>query len=143
MSLPEYDRHDALGLALDLTRQEGDHLAFGWGRHYCLGAALGRLQGEIAISTLVTRFPALSLAQPPEALSWESDVNMRTLAALPVNFAGLALDGCRADLLPRAAEIARLAVPEVVARRFISPEQALPVYLRDEVTHTPGRSSSN
>lgn len=63
--------------------------------------------------------------------------------AYPELHGGLPLDTCRADLLPRATEIARLAVPEVVARRFVSPEQALPVYLRDEVTHSPARSSSN
>ena len=64
-------------------------------------------------------------------------------AAYPELRSGLPLDTCRVDLFPRAAEIARLAVPEVVARRFIAPEQALPVYLRDEVTHAAGRPSSN
>jgi tRNA threonylcarbamoyladenosine biosynthesis protein TsaB len=64
-------------------------------------------------------------------------------AAYPELRAGLPLDAVRVDLLPRAAEIARLAAPEVAARRFIPAEQALPVYLRDDVTQAPGRSSSN
>jgi tRNA threonylcarbamoyladenosine biosynthesis protein TsaB len=64
-------------------------------------------------------------------------------AAYPELRVGLSLDTVRSDLLPRAAEIARLAVPEVAARRFIPPEQALPVYLRNDVTNVPGRTSSN
>jgi tRNA threonylcarbamoyladenosine biosynthesis protein TsaB len=53
----------------------------------------------------------------------------------------LVLDAVRVDLLPRAAEIARLALPEVTAGRFVEPEQALPVYLRDDVTRAPPKSS--
>lgn len=62
-------------------------------------------------------------------------------AAYPELCTELVLDAVRADLLPRAAEIARLAVPAVAARRFIAPEQALPVYLRDDVTRVTRRSS--
>jgi tRNA threonylcarbamoyladenosine biosynthesis protein TsaB len=58
-------------------------------------------------------------------------------AAYPGQLAALPLDGVRADLLPRAVEIAHLAVPEVAARRFMAPEQALPVYLRDDVARVP------
>jgi len=49
------------------------------------------------------------------------------------------LDG----VLPRAREIAALAVPEVGAGRVLPAEQALPVYLRDDVTQTPHRQSLN
>jgi tRNA threonylcarbamoyladenosine biosynthesis protein TsaB len=48
---------------------------------------------------------------------------------------GVELDGVQPELLPRAAEIALLAAPEVAARRVFPPEQALPVYLRNEVAH--------
>jgi universal bacterial protein YeaZ len=51
-----------------------------------------------------------------------------------VGFAGL-----YPDLLPRAVEIARLAVPEVLAGRTVAPEHAVPVYLRDEVATPPSR----
>jgi tRNA threonylcarbamoyladenosine biosynthesis protein TsaB len=61
-------------------------------------------------------------------------------AAYPELRSGLALDGVSGDILPRAAEIVRLAVPEVAAGRFLQAEQALPVYLRDDVTRQPGAS---
>jgi cytochrome P450 len=58
---PEGDR-------LDLRRQENRHIAFGFGIHYCLGAALGRLEGQIALSTLLRRFPKMKLLEEPERL---------------------------------------------------------------------------
>lgn len=58
---PEGDR-------LDLRRQENRHIAFGFGLHYCLGAALGRLEGQIALSTLLRRFPKMKLLEEPERL---------------------------------------------------------------------------
>lgn len=64
-------------------------------------------------------------------------------AAYPELCTELVLDAVRADLLPRAAEIARLALPAVAAGRFIAPEQALPVYLRDDVTRVMPRPSRN
>ena len=51
------------------------------------------------------------------------------------------LDVVLEELLPRAAEIARLAAPEVAAGRFLPPEQALPVYLRDDVARAHSGSS--
>jgi len=64
---------------LDITRHPNEHLAFGQGRHYCLGAPLARLEGAIAISTLLRRMPDLRLAQPPESLSWRRGIFLRGL----------------------------------------------------------------
>ena len=50
---------------LDLGRADNHHLAFSQGMHYCLGAALARLEGQIAIGSLVRRFPGLQLAEEP------------------------------------------------------------------------------
>jgi tRNA threonylcarbamoyladenosine biosynthesis protein TsaB len=62
-------------------------------------------------------------------------------AAYPELRAGLPLDVVLEGLLPQAAQIARLAAPEVAAGRFLPAEQALPVYLRDDVIQTSPRSS--
>jgi cytochrome P450 len=72
---------------LDVTRRpvgghgEG-HVGFGFGAHYCLGAALARQEGEIALRALFERFPDLALdsAEP----DWEAVPNMRRLATLPL-----------------------------------------------------------
>ncbi len=71
---------------LDLTREPNRHLAFGLGIHYCLGASLARLEGQIAIGTLLRRLPNLLLAIPPQALRWRRGLVLRGLAALPVDF---------------------------------------------------------
>ncbi|GHO52078.1 cytochrome P450 family protein [Ktedonobacter robiniae] len=71
---------------LDITRRENQHLAFGKGIHYCLGAPLARLEGQIAISTLLQRLPNLRLACEPEQLMWNPSPILRGLTSLPVNF---------------------------------------------------------
>lgn len=71
---------------LDLTREPNKHLAFGQGIHYCLGAPLARLEGQIAINTLLRRLPDLRLAVAPGALAWRPGVMLRGLQALPVAF---------------------------------------------------------
>jgi cytochrome P450 len=55
---------------LDLARVEGRHLAFGHGIHHCLGAPLARLEGQLALGSLIRRFPKLRLACDPDGLKW-------------------------------------------------------------------------
>jgi len=74
---PEPDR-------LDLTREANKHLAFGLGAHYCVGAPLARLEGQIAIQSLVARLPNMRLAAAPGALRWRPGGTVRGLEALPV-----------------------------------------------------------
>ena len=69
---------------LDLGRDTSGHLAFGHGIHYCLGAPLARLEGEIAFGALLSRFPALSLAVPATSLRWRPSSLIHGLEALPV-----------------------------------------------------------
>jgi cytochrome P450 len=67
---------------LDLGRDEPRHLAFGSGIHYCLGAPLARLEAQVAIGTLLRRFPALTLAA--ERPTWRPSSTLRGLEVLPV-----------------------------------------------------------
>jgi hypothetical protein len=73
-----FDRPDAL----DLGREPCPHLSFGAGIHFCLGAELARLEGAIALKTLVQRFPSLRLAT--QDLRWRSAPVLRGLEALPI-----------------------------------------------------------
>ena len=69
---------------LELERAPNRHLAFGQGAHYCLGAPLARLEGQIAIETLLRRLPTLRLTVPPASLRWRRSLFLRGLQALPV-----------------------------------------------------------
>ena len=69
---------------LDIGRSTAGHLAFGHGVHYCVGAHLARVQAEIAFGRLLARFPKITLAVPPEELTWRHSTLMRGLEALPV-----------------------------------------------------------
>ncbi len=72
---------------LDITRSDNRHIAFGHGIHYCLGAPLARLEGQIAISTILRRLPHLRLAVAAKDLSWRPGFLIRGLHHLPVVFA--------------------------------------------------------
>ncbi len=72
--------------SLDVTRENNKHLAFGLGAHYCLGAPLSRLEGQIAISTLIRRMPNLRLSIAPAQIRWRGGIILRGLEALPVSF---------------------------------------------------------
>jgi cytochrome P450 len=70
---------------LDLHRSENRHMAFGLGIHFCLGAPLARLEGEVAFNTLLRRLPDLQLAT--EEVEWTPSIAFRGLMELPVSFA--------------------------------------------------------
>jgi cytochrome P450 len=72
---------------LDLTRRDNQHLGYGHGIHYCLGAPLARLEGRTALATLLTRLPDLRLAVDSTELRWRGGLIMRGLRTLPVEFA--------------------------------------------------------
>ncbi|MCI3931173.1 cytochrome P450 family protein [Streptomyces sp. AN091965] len=71
---------------LDLSRRDNQHLGYGHGIHYCLGAPLARLEGQTALATLLRRLPDLQLAAAPEELRWRGGLIMRGLRTLPVRF---------------------------------------------------------
>jgi cytochrome P450 len=69
---------------LDLTREGKRHLAFGGGIHYCIGAVLARLEGEVALFKLFERFPKMRLAVAQDQLSYRRSILIRGVEALPI-----------------------------------------------------------
>ncbi|HKC24102.1 MAG TPA: cytochrome P450 [Thermoanaerobaculia bacterium] len=69
---------------LDLTRENNRHVAFGWAAHFCFGAPLARIEGQIAFATLLAKLPGL--AQAPGPLVWRDNLGLRGLTSLPVTF---------------------------------------------------------
>ncbi|HYK10703.1 MAG TPA: cytochrome P450 [Gemmatimonadales bacterium] len=74
---PEPDR-------LDLARTDNRHMSFGWGPHFCFGAPLARLEGQIVFETVLTRMKDLELESG--RLEWRTNLGLRGLTALPVRF---------------------------------------------------------
>lgn len=74
---------------LDLARRDNQHLGYGHGIHYCVGAPLARLEGQAALGTLLTRLPDVRLAGDPADLRWRGGLIMRGLRTLPVQFTPL------------------------------------------------------
>jgi cytochrome P450 PksS len=72
---------------LDITREPNKHLAFGQGAHFCLGAPLARLEGQVALNTLLRRAAGLRLAVAPAELRWRRGLVLRGLEALPLAIA--------------------------------------------------------
>jgi cytochrome P450 len=68
---------------LDVTRHPNEHVAFGDGIHFCLGAPLARAEGQIALRTLLRRFPDLSLET--DNLQWGGTFILRGLKGLPIS----------------------------------------------------------
>jgi cytochrome P450 len=78
------ERQFARAEEMDLVRSPNRHLTFGQGGHYCVGAVLARMEGDIAIGTLVRRLPELRLAETGKPLRWRRGLLVRGLEALPV-----------------------------------------------------------
>jgi cytochrome P450 len=62
---------------LEVTHRDAQHVAFGQGIHYCLGAPLARLEGEVAFTMILSRLPNIRLAVIPEKLQWRPAVELR------------------------------------------------------------------
>ncbi len=74
---PEPDR-------FDITRKDNRHLSFGWAAHFCFGAALARIEGQVAFEEMLRRLPNLTLETRP--LIWRTNLGLRGLITLPVTF---------------------------------------------------------
>jgi len=69
---------------LDITRPDNRHLAFGWAAHFCFGAALARIEGQVAFELMLRRLPNWALEPGP--LVWRSNLGLRGLTRLPLRF---------------------------------------------------------
>src|SRR5215468_1146761 len=69
---------------LDIERKDNRHVAFGWAAHFCFGAPLARIEGQIAFDTMLRRLPQLELADA--SLTWRNNLGLRGLTALHVKF---------------------------------------------------------
>jgi pimeloyl-[acyl-carrier protein] synthase len=70
---------------LDLGRADNHHLAFGWAAHFCFGAALARMEGQIAFETILRRLTGMTL-NTSMPLVWRHNLGLRGLNALPISF---------------------------------------------------------
>jgi cytochrome P450 len=71
---------------LDIHRTANKHIGFGFGVHYCVGAPLARMEGAIAINTLLRRLPGLQLAVPLEVLTWTTVPLFYGMQHMPVRW---------------------------------------------------------
>lgn len=69
---------------LDITRADNRHLAFGWAAHFCFGAALARIEGQVAFELMLRRLPHWTLGSG--RLVWRSNLGLRGLTSLPIRF---------------------------------------------------------
>src|SRR5438105_7224175 len=70
---------------LDITRVDNRHLAFGWASHFCFGAALARIEGQLTFEAIASRIANLAF-QPNQPLVWRDNLGLRGLTALHVSF---------------------------------------------------------
>jgi len=84
---------------LDLGRTDNRHLAFGWASHFCFGAPLARIEGQLAFAAIATRMANLQLEPGPQV--WRDNLGLRGLTALPVTF----------DRAPESAAVAAVIEP--------------------------------
>lgn len=69
---------------LDITRKDNRHVAFGWGPHFCFGAPLARIEGQVAFESMLRRLKNLSL--PEQRMTWRTNLGLRGLVGLRVTF---------------------------------------------------------
>ncbi|MFO0295326.1 MAG: cytochrome P450 [Rhodospirillales bacterium] len=70
--------------AFDVARMPNRHVTFGFGLHFCLGAPLSRIEGQVCLAETLRRFGDLRLARPPETLEWLDALIMRGVKSLPL-----------------------------------------------------------
>jgi cytochrome P450 len=69
---------------LDIEREDNRHLAFGWASHFCFGAALARIEGQLVFEAIASRMTNLALE--PGSIVWRDNLGLRGLTSLPITF---------------------------------------------------------
>src|SRR2546421_5057050 len=69
---------------LDICRQDNRHVAFAWASHFCFGAPLARIEGQVAFEAVLRRMPNLALEPGP--ITWRQNLGLRGLTALHITF---------------------------------------------------------
>ena len=82
----------------DITRKDNHHLSFGWAAHFCFGAALARIEGQVVFEDLLTKTENWKLG--PQPLVWRNNLGLRGLTALHLSFEPRGILG---NETPRAA----------------------------------------
>ncbi|MCA3586092.1 cytochrome P450 [Phenylobacterium sp.] len=90
----------------DITRPHVPHLTFGGGDHYCIGAALARLEAQVAIRSMLERFPQLAIAAPAHAPVWRTQPYVHGLVALEL----LTEDGSAEPARPALGPLGRATI---------------------------------
>lgn len=78
----------------NITRTDNRHLSFGWAAHFCFGAALARIEGQVAFEQMLRRLPHWSAIK--DRLIWRTNLGLRGLTRLPLRFD---IPGSNADFL--------------------------------------------
>src|SRR5262249_10465507 len=120
---------------LDLTRKDNRHLAFGWAAHFCFGAPLARIEGQVAFATLLRRLP--NLAFEPVRLEWRENLGLRGLHSLPGSFNATGGTGVPRQR-PAVAELPE--AKRVWLKRFLRGDERRDRSTSDRVTPRPAQA---
>jgi pimeloyl-[acyl-carrier protein] synthase len=130
--------------SFDITRKENRHLSFGWAAHFCFGAALARIESQVAFEMFLRRFSNLSL--DPKPLVWRTNLGLRGLTSLPVTLGEAKGADPSSDQI--AAATSDLRKKQMVSTEVISgasrlsetKRKLLEKYLRSETFPRPSKS---
>ena len=109
----------------DITRQDNRHLAFGYAAHFCFGAPLARMEGQIAFEALLRAFPDISLVE--QEFVWRTNLGLRGLQSLKVKFGGSVGSGSaepQAEIASTGSDAAKIDDPAQKCVHDLVSEQA-------------------